>query len=204
MLEILIADDHALIRDAIARLIDKEPDMIVSTAGNFSEAAQLLREKGNFDVILLDLDMPGMKGLSSVESVIKMSGTGKVVLFSGFQSNIFISKAIECGAGGYIPKTLPLRSLPSAIRLVSSGETFIPLARRGESGQVFDDAQQLLSEREKYILKATADGLTNKEIAFELKLSEVTIKMCMRTICSKLHAKNRTHASIIAMRDELI
>jgi two-component system nitrate/nitrite response regulator NarP len=166
-------------------------------------ALALLNEHGDFDIVLLDLKMPGMVGLESVQKVIKTAGDGKVVLFTGMVDRHFLNSALELGCKGLIPKTMPLKSLDSVIQLIMSGQVFVPM----DSASVGADSSGKdhdLSDKELYVLRLAADGLTNKEIARGMDASEVTVKMHMRSICKKLGARNRAHAAMISRERALI
>ncbi|RGP36917.1 response regulator [Pseudotabrizicola alkalilacus] len=132
-LSILIGDDHELVRDAIAHMLRSEPDFLITVAKDASAVLHEIDCARSYDIILLDVNMPGMDGLSGVEDVIRANQDGAVVIFSGQVDDIFVWKAIELGAKGYIPKTLPIRALTSAIRVIASGQTFVPLHRRSEN-----------------------------------------------------------------------
>lgn len=193
---ILIGDDHELVRDAVAQLLRSERDFSVSVAKDVASVLSEIRTHGGFEIVLLDVNMPGMNGLSGVETVITENAKGSVVIFSGQVDHDFVWKAIELGARGYIPKTLPLRALTSALRLVLSGQPFFPIMERASvrPNQLGSD----LTDRERSILRKLPNGLTNKEIAREEAITEMMVKMHMRSICAKLNAKNRTHAAMIA------
>lgn len=195
-LSILIGDDHELIRDAVAHMLRSEPEFSVHVAKDSCSVLTEIEAAGGYDIVLLDVNMPGMKGLDSVEEVITANKNGAVAIFSGQADKDFVWRAIELGAKGYIPKTLPIRALASTIRVIAAGQTFVPLLERQENTQ--DQLGYNLTEREMAILRRLPKGMTNKEIARLEGVTEVTVKMHMRAICTKLNAKNRTHAAMIA------
>lgn len=201
-MQILIADDHALLAEIIAECLAKSgPYTVALTASLPGVFDQLARQ--DFDVILLDLRMPGMHGLASIEEVIRRAGEAKVVLFSGHVDRQFLDDAVALGARGFIPKTLPLQSLDVALRLIRSGQTFIPHS----SMPTPDDAGRIdhgLNDRDLFVLRLAADGETNKEIARQLASTEPRVKMVMRGICIKLRARNRAHACMMARERMLI
>ena len=201
-LSILIGDDHELVRDAIAHMLRSEPDFLITVAKDATAVLHEIETAGSYEIILLDVNMPGMDGLSGVEDVIRANQDGAVVIFSGQVDDVFVWKAIELGAKGYIPKTLPIRALTSAIRVIASGQTFVPLNRRSETDA--DTPGYGLTDSEKSILRKLPKGMTNKEIARIEGFSEVIVKMHMRSICAKLKAKNRTHAAMIARQMSII
>lgn len=202
-LKLLLADDHNLLVEAVSTMLNAMPDYEAVTTDTLNGALALLTEHGDFDVVLLDLKMPGMVGLESVQKVIKTAGDGKVVLFTGMVDRHFLNSALELGCKGLIPKTMPLKSLDSVIQLIMSGQVFVPMDTAsvgGDSGGKDHD----LSYKELYVLRLAADGLTNKEIARGMDASEVTVKMHMRSICKKLGARNRAHAAMISRERALI
>jgi two-component system nitrate/nitrite response regulator NarP len=204
-LKLLLADDHNLLAEAVSNMLNALPEYEAITTDTLNGALALLNEHGDFDVVLLDLKMPGMIGLESVQKVIKTAGDGKVVLFTGMVDRHFLNSALELGCKGLIPKTMPLKSLDSVIQLIMSGQVFVPMdsssvgANADNSGKDHD-----LSDKELYVLRLAADGMTNKEIARGMDASEVTVKMHMRSICKKLGARNRAHAAMISRERALI
>lgn len=204
-LKLLLADDHNLLADAVCIMLNAMPDYEAITTDTLNGALTLLNEHGAFDIVLLDLKMPGMIGLESVQEVVKTAGDGKVVLFTGMVDRHFLNSAIELGCRGLIPKTMPLKSLDSVVQLIVSGQIFVPLDANS-MGAIADSAgkDQDLSDKELYVLRFAADGLTNKEIARGMDASEVTVKMHMRSICKKLGARNRAHAAMISRERALI
>lgn len=202
-LTLLIVDDHDLVRETVGLCLQRQEDVVVSMANSLPVAEEMVEAAGSFDVILLDVQMPGGCDLNDVERLVTRNAPGAISLFSGATTRRFVLDAMARGARGFIPKTLPLRSLVSAIRLIASGETFAPM-----SFLVPDDEEQpgngvMLTVREREALRLVCDGLANKEIARRMNVSETTVKMHMRSTCAKLGARNRTHAAMIAREGEL-
>ena len=194
-LNVLIADDHRLLGEAVANLLRTGAGYLVATAETYdATVAAMARER--FDIVLLDLKMPGMVGLASVRNVLDKAAKGKVVLFTGQVDRHFLNSALEMGVRGLIPKTMPLQSLISVIQLIDSGQVFVPMQDLGQPGA--GDSAADLTEKEHFVLRLAADGLTNKEIARDMGTTEVTVKMHMRAVCRKLGARNRAHAAIIS------
>jgi len=192
-----------MVRDAVAQTLGAEGSFTVLTAGDFPAVLSTLQTSAPVEMLLLDVFMPGMSGLESVQQVLSKYPDLKVILFSGNVNSEFVFQALQIGVRGYVPKTLPLRSLTSALHLVQSGQVFLPMSLLAASGNAggFDarpDHQKQLTPKETRILQFVADGKTNKEIAWSLGVSEVTIKMYMRSVFSKLGASNRTHAVMLA------
>jgi DNA-binding NarL/FixJ family response regulator len=199
---ILIADDHDIVRDAVALVVGNELDVRVMTAKDKDTVLQQIREAGPFDVVLLDIAMPGMASKTSVEEVIAANAPGAVVVFSGLVDATFVRQAILNGARGYIPKTLPLKSLSSTLKLIASGQIFVPFSV--QEPESIDIQTPRLSPKELAVLRLLVKGQTNKEIARALDSTEVRVKMHLRSICSRLNAKNRTQAALIAEQSGLV
>ncbi len=196
-MRILIADDHSLVRETMSAYLESEGDIQVSLACSLQEALEVGSSQGPIDLMLLDYNMPGMMGLVGLEKALAAEVAGGVAILSGNAPGNVAQDAIEKGAIGFLPKTMTAQSLLHAVRFMAAGETYVPVTHM--SGQ--DDAnpvRQILSRREAEVLNGLCRGLANKEIARELDLQEVTIKLHVRTLCRKLDAKNRTHAAMIA------
>jgi len=203
-INVLIADDHRMIAEALRSTLLAHGGFRVSLTESLDGTLGALRPNRNDAVlVLLDITMPGMQGLRSVKQVIDAVPKGSVVLFSGTSDADFVWRAIDLGAKGFISKSQQLRSLPTTLQLIHDGNEFVPmsLSRRDEATPVADAS---LSETDLYILRAVAEGKTNKEIALEISRSEVAVKMKMRAICQRLDARNRAHAVIVASRANLL
>lgn len=205
IINVLLCDDHILVGDAVAQILDGEGDFRVTTCRNLPEALDALSQF-HYGIVLLDLQMPGMVGLPSIERVIAAANGARVVLFSGNASADLTRKAVASGAAGFIPKTLPIRSLPAALRLVQSGQVFMPVNAFDTPTAVPDSADRTirLSTLHIDILRMVREGKTNKEIARSIANSETGVKMHLRSIFDKLQAKNRAHAVTIAAEHGLI
>lgn len=193
--QILLADDHKLVAEAVASLLKITGQFNVDTVETYHEAIRRLSGDATYDIIMLDLRMPGLMGIEDIRKVVKQAGNGYVVLFSANADRHMLKRAMEIGVRGLIPKTMPIQSLVSVLRLIESGETFVP-ASVGEL-QSANGPRDKLTDIELYVLRFAANGLTNKQIANDMDQSETIIKMHMRTICRKLGARNRAHAAVI-------
>jgi two-component system, NarL family, nitrate/nitrite response regulator NarL len=194
-LKILIADDHKMVAGALSDYLTKVGGFEVNCAHSLDETFDILNEFSDIDIIMLDLKMPGMVGINSVKSVLDAAPKSKVVIFSAYADTVMLERALESGVKGFIPKSLTVKSLPSILRLVDSGQTFFPFKPLQKSP--FSQNKDQLTEVEISIVRMIADGATNKHIANETGQTETTIKMVMRSICKKLGAKNRAHAAIL-------
>lgn len=200
-IKVLIADDHALISDAVAAALTQTNEFTVSATQTLSETVAFLESNDDVNVVMLDLVMPGMEGISSIKKIVDLNKRGAVALFSGHAQTQLVHQSIQNGAAGLIPKSLPLKSLSSVLKYISSGQVFLPVDAQYDQERIKLDE---LSERDIAILKDVADGKTNKEIAWKMNLSEVTIKARMRFIITRLDAKNRASAVINARHVGLI
>ena len=191
-LSILIADDHRLLVEAVASILDKS-GMIVSTAFSLQETLDKLNMTPKPDITLLDVVMPGMVGLESVKAVVEAAKPQRVILFSSTTNSNLINAALDENVLGVIPKSLPLRSLVSVLNLVASGQVFLPseIARQALEKPSRSAA---LTAPELFVLQLTAEGKINKEIAHSMNVNEATVKMHMRSLCHKIGARNRAHA----------
>ena len=195
-LRVLIADDHRMLSEVVADFLAPSGGFVVKLAENLNKTLEMLKAADGYDIVMLDLVMPGMAGTEGIGKVISANPNGSVVLFTSRVDRFTLNRALEMGVKGVIPKTMPARSLISALRLVHSGEVFLP-ATTLENRMAHENNAHALTEVELLILRLTAEGFTNKKIANDINLKETSIKMYMRSICSKLNARNRAHASMI-------
>lgn len=198
-MKILIADDQELVREAIAAFLRQEPDFSVDVAEDFASAVGAVKSSGPFDLILLDYMMPGMNGLVGLAEMRAMVGKTPVAILSGSAPRAIADQALANGAAGFLPKTMSTKSLIAATRFMAAGEIYAPIAmltERETELPSFGGAQ--LTPREVDVLRRICRGMANKEIARELDLQEVTVKLHVKTMYRKIDARNRTHAAMIA------
>jgi two-component system nitrate/nitrite response regulator NarL len=203
-MRVLIADDHDLVRDMLVMLLQSLGDIETSTAADFTQACTLIDNEARYDLIMLDLNMPGMNGLSGLRHALKMHGGQRVALLSGTATREIAQQALEEGAAGFVPKTLPAKSMINAVKFMVMGEQFVPFDFL--SSQDAPEAHPLadrLTPRELQMLKGLTEGKSNKEIARDLDISEPTVKLHMKTLYRKLDASNRTQAAMIAHEAKL-
>lgn len=204
-MRILIADDQELVRETIAAFLRQQPDIKVDVASDLTSALALVRDAQAFDLILLDYMMPGMNRLGGL-SAMKAAAPGvPVAIISGAAPRIVAEQAVAAGAAGFLPKTISTKSLVAAVRFMAAGEIYAPLALDAEKSKAPPDlASAHLTGRELDVLKRLCQGLANKEIARELGLQEVTVKLHIKTLYRKIGAKNRTNAAILAREAGLL
>lgn len=197
-LRLLIADDHKLIREMLGMLLQNREDFAIDMAENLPEALALISANGSYDIVLLDIVMPGMGGMIGVKQVIAANRRGAVVLFSGQLRDSFVQEAISSGARGYIPKSLPPSSFLSALRQIATGQVFLPNGSATPANPMPVAVHSALTAQEQRVLTLLCDGLSNKAIARSLDLTEASVKTLMRSLCTKIGARNRTEAALIA------
>lgn len=198
-LRLLLADDHRMVLDMFSMFLTASADMAVTTAASLDEAVQKVQENGTYDVVLLDLNMPGMNGVSGLRRMVRLNGGRPVGIITGSPTARMTDELMESGAAGIVLKTTPVRSLANAIRFMHAGERYLPLELMRPAGEAPRQAKNgELSEKESMVLHHLAGGLTNKGIAIEMNLAEPTVKMHVTAICRKLGAHNRTQAVVIA------
>ncbi len=200
-MKILVADDHDLVRETIAAFLASEGEASVVTAGTLPEAIEEVNQKGPFDLVLLDYNMPGMNGLCGLKKMIASSEEKPVALMSGTTTRALAEEAIAEGAAGFVPKTLGSKSMISAARFMAAGEIYAPFNFMQNKEQ---QAAELLTKRELEVLLGICRGHSNKEIARDYSIHEATVKLHAKTLCRKLGARNRTHAAMIARDRNLV
>ncbi|MEL6233710.1 MAG: response regulator transcription factor [Pseudomonadota bacterium] len=197
-MQLLLADDHDLVRETLSAFLEAAGDIAVTQAQDLPDACARLADDGPFDLTLLDYSMPGMNGLEGLAKAMAAAEGKPVALMSGIATKTVAQEAIAAGAIGFMPKTMGAKSVVNAVRFMAMGETYVPMAfMTAEEAAPEPPLAGTLSPRERQVLSGLCRGLANKEIARELDLQEVTIKLHVKTLCRKLDAKNRTHAAMI-------
>jgi DNA-binding NarL/FixJ family response regulator len=196
-MKILIADDHEMVRDTIAAFLEREEDFSVDSCEDLPQALAKIEENGSYDLVLLDYSMPGMNGLKGLDQAL-IANENPVAVMSGTAPRAVAQEALDMGAGGFLPKTMAAKSLVNAVRFMAMGEKFAPINFMNQVEEETNELAKKLSQRELQVLDGLCRGLSNKEIAREIDLQEVTIKLHVKTLTRKLEAKNRTHAAVIA------
>jgi len=212
----LIIDDHALIRDALARvLISLAPDATVFEAGEPESAFQTIERESDLDLVLLDLSLPGMHGLTALRSLRAKHPAIAVVVVSATADRESVKQVLDAGAMGFIPKSSSNEVMKNALRLVLAGSVYVPpeLVGRGATAQPVETqvarGQRTpsdigLTERQAQILALMMDGQSNKRICRELKLAESTVKNQISAILKSLNATSRTQAVLAVGKLQLV
>lgn len=206
---IVIADDHPLFRGALRQAIGGIFNTLtVVEAGTLDEAVVALASPDEPDLVLLDLKMPGVSGFSGLAFLRAQHPAIPIIVVSGIDDAATIRTCMEFGAAGYIPKTTPIETMNQAIRAVLAGASWtppgIPLGdpADGETGTLIRRLASLTPQQMR-VLTLLSEGLLNKQIAYELSVSEATIKAHVSAILTKLGVESRTQAVIAAAKLDL-
>jgi DNA-binding NarL/FixJ family response regulator len=197
-IRILTVDDHLLLREGIAAVLEAQSDMVlVGEAINGREAIDRFRQLRP-DVTLMDLRMPDMNGIDAITAICREFRNARIIVLSTYAGDVQAAAALRAGASGYLLKNLVRTELLDTIRAIHAGKRRVPPEIATEIAEhVADDS---LTERETEILKCVAAGKSNKLIAAELNISDGTVKTHMKSILPKLNASDRTHAVTIALK----
>jgi DNA-binding NarL/FixJ family response regulator len=198
---VLIADDHPLFRDALAQIVHCTlPHARVVECGNIEDAQAALSTR-DFELILLDVNMPGMNGMAGLLTLRNKAPATPVVIVSGREDKETVDQAMGCGAAGFIPKSLSRDDMRDALNAVLAGEISLPGESSGDS-TVADRHAAIasLSGQQRRVLEMISAGKANKIIAYELSISESTVKAHVTAILRKLKLRSRIQAALYATR----
>ena len=201
-IRVLSVDDHPLLRDGIAAIINSQPDMsLVSQASSGTEAIQQFREHQP-DVTLMDLRLPDLSGIDAMIAIRAQFPEARIIMLTTFEGDVEIQRALEAGARGYLLKNMPPRELVEVIRQVHAGKKRVPAEVAAHLAEHMSDED--LTARETEVLCQVAGGNRNRDIAELLFISEETVKVHIKHIMEKLGARDRTQAIAIAVRRGII
>jgi DNA-binding NarL/FixJ family response regulator len=201
-IRVFSVDDHPLLREGIAAMINNQKDMVlVAQAANGREAIQKFKECRP-DVTLMDLRLPDMSGIDVLIAIRTEFADARIIMLTTFEGDVEIQRALEAGARGYILKSTPPKDLLEVIRQVHSGKKRVPPEVAARIAEHLSD--ESLTDREVEVLRHIAGGNRNRDIAERLFISEETVKVHIKHIMEKLGASDRTQAVAIAVRRGII
>lgn len=211
-IRILIADDHSMVRQGLKQIIELEEDMIVVAQAANGDDAVKLAKKCRPDIILMDINMPGVNGIEAIKELRKEKHRYKIIVITIHQDKAYLFKTLKLGAEGYVQKDADATVLIKAVRKVYRGESYVQPSMtndlikefsRMSSEEKAKRGKNDLTPRELEVLELIAEGMLNKEIADELFISEKTVKNHVSNIFKKLNVSDRTQAAIYAFKHNI-
>jgi DNA-binding NarL/FixJ family response regulator len=198
----MVADDHPLLREGVAALLAGQPDMeLVAQAATGKAALEQFIEHPP-DVVLLDLKMPEGGGLYAISAILKRSPEARIIVLTTYSSDVQAVRALRAGARAYLLKSAVHKDLIETVRKIHAGQKDMSPAVAAEMAS--RAGEEALTSREVAVLGLIAEGQQNKQIAAKLSVTEETIKSRVKSILSKLHAKDRAHAAILGVKRGII
>jgi len=208
-IKILLADDHNVLRQGIAQVLESQPDMrVIAQARNGKEAVQFAGETKP-DIILMDINMQELDGVKATRIIKEENPDIQIIILTMYQVDNFIFEAIKAGASGYLLKEVEMEDLLGAVRSVAAGEAVLDPALAGKVLEEFRvkprevSRKEELAPRDVEILTLVAQGLSNQEIADRIDISEKTVRNRLSLVFKQLHLNNRTEAALYALRKGL-
>jgi DNA-binding NarL/FixJ family response regulator len=208
MVKIMLVDDHAVLRDGLANIFELEQDIeVVGVAESGEKAIETVAEIGP-DIIIMDINMPGMNGIETASIIKKKHPFVKILMLTMHNEDEYLMAALKEGADGYLLKDAPSDQVVDAIKMVSKGESILhpemtkKLIDFHQQKNTDNDSQ--LTDREQEVLMCLVDGLSNKDIAASLFISDKTVKIHVSKIFKKLGVKSRSQAVIYAVQHQLV
>ncbi len=206
-MKVLIADDHALFRDALGKLIESlDNSATVVQAANYLQTLKILASEPHFDMVIVDLEMHDLPSWEQgIDELKKLSGNANLVVVSAVENPRNIRNALEKGVRGYISKRSDSKILLNALKLIVEGGTYIPPVLLSKNSSAFEGrTSKVLTNRQNQVLNLVAQGLSNKQIAYEIGVSEATVKLHINALLRSVGANNRTQAVITAQKMGII
>jgi len=201
-IKVMVVDDHPLMRVGVASIINARPDMAVVAQTGTGEEALALFPQHKPDVTLMDLRLPNMSGVDAIRAIRGRWPSARFVVLTTYEGDEDIHRALEAGAKGYVIKGMPYQTLIDALLRVHSGGRFLPPPVARALAARMPDSE--LSAREQEVLRHLVDGMTNKEIANLLGITEATVKCHVSTILMRLNVSDRTQAVVTALQRGLV
>lgn len=206
-MKVLIADDHALFRDALGKLIeDLDETATIIQAANYAQTLKILEQEPLFDMVIADLDMQDLQFWEQgIDKISKLIGKAKLVVISAADNSRNIRYTLEKGAKGYISKRAESKILINALKLILEGGTYIPPMLLNKKADMSNKGSaKMLTNRQNQVLNLVAQGLSNKQIAYEMGVSEATVKLHINALLRSVGANNRTQAVVTAQKMGII
>jgi DNA-binding NarL/FixJ family response regulator len=206
MIRVLVVDDHPVVREGLMAVLEDTKDVqVVGEAGSAEEALTLV-ERSRADVVLLDLELPGMNGVDAIPGFSASAAHPRVIVLTAYDTEERVLASLKAGAAGYVLKGAPASEIAQAIRAVAGGGSYLTprVAARVVAQVTAPKRSSTLSARERQVLRFVARGRSNKQIARDLAITERTVKFHMTSIFNKLGADNRAQAIAIAAQRGLL
>ena len=206
MIRVLVVDDHPVVREGLMAVLEDTKDVqVVGEAGSAEEALTLV-ERSRADVVLLDLELPGMNGVDAIPGFSASAAHPRVIVLTAYDTEERVLASLKAGAAGYVLKGAPASEIAQAIRAVAGGGSYLTprVAARVVAQVNAPKRSSTLSARERQVLRLVARGRSNKQIARDLAITERTVKFHMTSIFNKLGADNRAQAIAIAAQRGLL
>ncbi len=206
MIRLLIVDDHPVVREGLAAVLEQQGEFVIVGQVSSAEAAIERATLVNPDVVLLDLELPGMSGVEAIPHLLRAAPGAKVIVFTAYDTDERVFGAIQAGARGYLLKGAPASEIVSAITAVHGGQSALDprVASKVLARVATPRATAGLTGREQEVLRLVSDGRSNKQIAKALAITERTVKYHVASIFNKLGADNRAQAVAVAARRGLV
>ncbi|MDE1918695.1 MAG: response regulator transcription factor [Sphingomonadales bacterium] len=202
LIRVMVVDDHPLLREGVCAVISSQGDLAIVAETDSGEEALRLYDRHRPDIVLMDLQMPGMGGVAAIAALCKSHPAARIIVLTTYSGDAQAMSALRAGAAGYLLKSSLRHELLDTIRSVHAGGKYLSAGIATEIALHL--AEDVLTNRECEVLTLAASGHSNKQIAGRLGLSEDTIKGYMKVIYAKLGAADRTHAVTIAARRGII
>ncbi len=204
-MKILIADDHALFRDGLAlRLEQIAPDAIILQASNYAQIFKIIKNDTDIAIIILDIEMQDMPWLEALQDMRKLLPKTAIVVVSASEDGRTIRTVMSTGVKGYIPKRSDIKVFDNALKLILDGGTYVPpiLINNPPINNLSTKSTGLktLTNRQSQVLDLIAQGKSNKQIAYDMGVSESTVKLHINALLRSLHVSNRTQAVVTAQK----
>jgi len=203
-IRIVVADDHPIVREGLIKILESETDIeIIAQVGSGAEAISFVNQHKP-DILLLDIEMPGMNGVEVIHKLKDAGNTVRVIIFTAFNTDERIVSAVKAGAQGYLLKGAPRDEIITVVRTVNKGGSSLQADVASKPMRQMRRGGEQLTPRELDVLHLLSKGLTNKGIASNLYISERTVKFHLSSVFNKLDVESRTEAVITAVRKGLI